>query len=187
MMMVRASQADVRQSAILQAAADLIETIGCDAVTMKSIAEITGLSRPAVYQYFASREHILGELVLNEMADLSNELDLQVAKTDDPILQLSIWVRGTLDYLISPSHKVVKEISIDSLPVDQRGMLKAMHGQFMLSLLSPLARLSPEDSQALAGFVYSSVVAAADRIAKGGDYETEAATLERFVIAGVTR
>ena len=186
MMMVRASQADQRQESILAAAAFLIEKSGTDAVTMSSIAERTGLSRSAIYQYFASREHILAELVLDDMADLSNELDEIVAKTDDPLLQLTAWVRHTLAYLSSPSHKIVKEISMDSVPEDKRGLLRAMHGQFMLTLLSPLTRLSPEDPQSLARFVYSSVVAASERIAEGGDLETEAATLERFVIAGVT-
>lgn len=184
--MVRASQADARQEAILQAAASLIEIHGCEAVTMKAIAQLTGLSRPALYQYFGSREHILAELVLDEMADLANELDRVAALNLDPIDQLAAWVQGTLQYLISPSHKVVKEISIESLPEDKRGVLKAMHGQFMLTLLSPLSRLTPEDTQAVAGFVYSAVVAAADRITEGGDPVSEAATLERFVIAGVT-
>jgi len=186
MMMVRVSQASVRQEAILRAASNLIESGGCEAVSMKSIASETGLSRPAIYQYFKSREHILGELVLDEMADLANQLDEAAAKTDDPAEQLSSWVRHTLGYLISPAHKVVKEISIDALPEDQRGLLKAMHGQFMLTLLSPLTRLTPDDPNAVAGFVYSAVVAAASRIAEGGDLETEAATLERFIISGVT-
>ena len=130
MMMVRASQADARQEAILTATAHLIEKGGPDSVSMRAIADETGLSRPAIYQYFASREHIFAELVINEMADLSNELDEKAQKTDDPVIQLTIWVRHTL-------------------------------------------------------FVYAAVVASAARIAEGGDFETEAATLERFVISGV--
>jgi len=185
MIMVRVSQADARQEAILTATAHLIEKGGPDSVSMRAIADETGLSRPAIYQYFASKEHIFAELVINEMADLSNELDEKAQKTDDPVIQLTIWVRHTLEYLTSASHRVVKEISPDSLPEDKRGLVRAMHGQFMLTLYSPLAKLTPENPQALAGFVYSAVVASAARIAEGGDFETEAATLERFVISGV--
>lgn len=184
--MSRASQAGVRQEAILQAASSLIQNHGCEAVTMNALAQLNGISRPALYQYFASREHILAELVLDAMADLANELDAVAAQNLDPTDQLIAWVHSTLKYLLSPSHKVVKENSIDSLPEDKRGLLKAMHGQFMLTLFSPLSKLTPEDPHALARFVYSSVVAAADRIAEGGDFEIEAATLERFVVSGVS-
>jgi len=186
MMMVRVSQSAVRQEAILRAAALLIQEGGCEAVTMQSVASRTSLSRSAIYQYFASRDHILAELVFDEMADLANELDQIASRVSDPLEQLTAWVQATLSYLTSSSHKVVKQISIDSLPEDQRGLLKAMHGQFMLTLFSPLAKLTPEDPHAVAGFVYSAVVAAAGRIDEGGDFASEAATLERFVVAGVS-
>lgn len=185
-MMVRVSQAALRQEVILQSAADLLKEGGCEAVTMAAIATKTSLSRSALYQYFSSRDHILAELVLDEMADLANDLDQIASQFSNPLDQLTAWVHATLGYLTSSSHKVLKEISLESLPEDQRGLLKAMHGQFMLSLFSPLSRLTPEDPQALAGFVYSAVTAAATRIDEGGDFETEAATLERFVVAGVS-
>ena len=169
----------------MTAASELVAQYGSEHLSMASVAERTGLSRTAIYQYFGSREHILGELVINEMADLANQLDELVAVSEEPVEQLKIWMRHTLDYLISPSHRVVKEVSTKKLPDEMRGILRGMHGQFMLTLLSPLSKLSPEDSQALAGFVYSSVVACAGRIEQGGDLETEAATLERFVLVGV--
>lgn len=186
MMTPRVSRADERQQLILEAASTLITAQGAEAVTMKALAQLNGISRPALYQYFASREHILAELALDAMADLANELDRVAAMDVDATDQLVAWVRGTLNYLISPSHKIVKEISIESLPEDKRGLLKAMHGQFMLTLFSPLSKLTPEDPHAVAGFVYSAVVAAAGRIAEGGDLEIEAATLERFIVAGLS-
>lgn len=170
----------------MRSATELLQEGGCDAVTMQAIASKTSLSRSAIYQYFSSRDHILAELVLDEMADLANELDLIAARIADPLAQLTSWVHSTLSYLTSSSHKVVKQISIESLPEDQRGLLKAMHGQFMLTLFSPLRKLTPEDPHALAGFVYSAVVAAAARIDEGGDFASEAATLERFIVAGVS-
>ncbi|MEY4944358.1 MAG: hypothetical protein RIR81_460 [Actinomycetota bacterium] len=176
---------DEQQERLLLAAAELVATLGAEAVTMASVAHRSGISRTAVYQYFDSRDHILGELVINDMADLANLLDQKVSVTEDPVEQLKIWVRQTLDYLISPSHRLVKEVSIQKLPADIRALVRGMHGQFMLTLLSPLAKLSPDDSQALAGYVYSAVVACASRIEKGGDLEDEAATLERFVLLGV--
>jgi AcrR family transcriptional regulator len=183
--MARPSNALLKQNLILEAAAEIIMESGASSVTMSSIAQASGVSRSGIYQYFSSREHILAELVINDMADLANELDKIVSQTSSPEKQLELWVQHTLTHLLSSYHRVVSEISIKSLPEESRSLLRSMHGQFMLSLMSPLGKLSPEDSQALAGFVYSSVVAAAKRIEEGGDFETEAATLKRFVISGV--
>jgi AcrR family transcriptional regulator len=183
--MARPSNALLKQNLILEAAASIIMQSGAGSVSMSSIASATSFSRSGIYQYFASREHILAELVLNDMADLANELDRIVSKASGPEEQLELWVQRTLEHLLSAQHRAISEISIQSLPDESRGLLRSMHGQFMLTLMSPLQKLSPEDPQALAGFVYSSVVAAAKRIEEGGDFETEAATLKRFVISGV--
>ena len=50
---------DARQELILAHAQRLIAEQGADAVSMAELAAATSLSRPAVYQYFASREHVL--------------------------------------------------------------------------------------------------------------------------------
>lgn len=183
--MVRARVFDERKDRILEAAEEVIGAAGLAKLNMTAIGKAAELSRSAVYQYFDSKEHVLGELILNDMADLANELDKIVAITNDPTRQLVLWVNHTLQYLVSPGHEILKQVSLEQLPENYRGLIRGMHGQFMLSLLSPLQRLSPEDPQAIAAFVYSSVTGAAKRIEEGGDYDSEAAALERFIVAGV--
>jgi AcrR family transcriptional regulator len=176
---------DARQQAILSAAVEIIAGAGQDAVSMAALAEKTGLSRPAIYQYFASREHVLGELLINEMADLSNELDRLVADVSDPLERIRIWMHYSLAHLSSAQHRSVREISIENLPEDQRGMLRAMHGYFMMSLITPLNELGVEDSSALCGLIYGSVATAAKRIDAGSEFTVEARALEKFAMAGV--
>lgn len=176
---------DARQSAILSAAHKLVSQDGQDAVSMAALAQLTGLSRPALYQYFASKEHVLGELMINDMADLSNELDRLVAGVSEPLEQIRIWVHYSLAHMASAEHRVIREISIENLPEDQRGMLRAMHGYFMLSLHSPLRELGIEDPSPISGLVLGSVAAAAKRIDAGADFVIEASALEKFVIAGL--
>ncbi|MEY4424125.1 MAG: hypothetical protein RLZZ258_1228, partial [Actinomycetota bacterium] len=69
----------MRDLDILGAAQQLIADKGVDAVSMAALASATGLSRPAIYQYFASKEDVLAELVINEMADLSNAIDSHIS------------------------------------------------------------------------------------------------------------
>ena len=183
--MVRLAVRDSRQDAILDAAQQLIAELGVDAVSMAKLAKSTGLSRPAIYQYFASREHVLAELVINEIADLSNVIDEKVAAFPDPMERVRIWLHYSLAHLASAEHRSIRQISISSLPEESRGMLRAMHGHFMMALVNPLTQLGVTDPTATCHLLYASVASAAERIDAGNDFSREAAALERFAIAGI--
>ncbi len=184
--MVREQVRDARQEEILEAAIGIIASEGVEAVSMAELAKRTGLSRPAIYQYFASREHVLAELVINEMADLSNAIDDHISKFEDPLERIRIWIHYSLAHLASADHRAIREISIDSLPDESRGMIRAMHGHVMTSLLSPIAQLGIADVPATAHLIYATVAASAKRIDEGAEYEKEAAALEQFTISGIT-
>ena len=183
--MTPASIRDERQDLILAAAQQIIAEKGVDAVSMAELAAATGLSRPAIYQYFASKDHVLAELVINEMADLSNAIDEHIARFDDAMERIRVWIHYTLAHLASAEHRVIREISIASLPEDSRGMINAMHGHFMMALLSPVKELGVKDVTATCHLIYASVAAAAQRIDAGSEYVREAAALEQFTIAGI--
>lgn len=179
------SIADTRRVAILAAALEIIEDSGVESVSMAQIAEQTGLSRPAIYQYFASREHILGELLINDMADLSNEIDRILATVTSPMEQIRMWIHYSLAHMSSTEHMVVREISMTHLREEDRGEMRAMHGYFMTSLISPLRELGVQDPSPVVSMIFAAVNSAAERIAEGKTFVAEAATLEKFVIAGV--
>ena len=176
---------DERQEAILAAAQSLIAAKGVDAVSMADLAKATGLSRPAIYQYFASKDHVLAELVINEMADLSNAIERHIEGLNDPMERIRIWVHYSLAHLASAEHRIIREISIASLPEDSRDMINAMHGHFMTALLSPVREIGIRDVPATAHLIFAAVAAAAKRIDEGSEFVREAAALEQFTIAGL--
>jgi AcrR family transcriptional regulator len=176
---------DQRQDAILLTAQEIIATDGLEAVSMNSIAKATGLSRTAIYQYFASKEDVLAELVINEMADLSNAIDDKVQDIPDPLERIRVWIHYSLAHLASADHRIIRQISIETLPEDKRGLLKALHGQFMLALFSPLRELGVKDVNATSHLIYASVAEAAKRIDGGADFSREASALETFTISGI--
>jgi AcrR family transcriptional regulator len=178
-------QSENKVDAILLATQSIIASEGVDAATLPRIATACNLSRPAIYQYFASREHVLAELVINEIADLSNDLDAHLAQIEEPLEQARVWIHYSLAYLASAEHRVVSQISISILPDDSRGMLNAMHGYFMTSLITPLAKIGVSDPVRTARLIYASIAEAAKRIDGGSAFENEAAILEQFVIGGV--
>jgi len=63
-----------RRGAVVDAARTLAREGGYAAVTMQSVAERSGVGRATLYRYFASKDHLLAEVVLAWGADLSAEL-----------------------------------------------------------------------------------------------------------------
>lgn len=176
---------DARLDSILEAAQSLIALSGVDSVSMAGLAQATGLSRPAIYQYFASKEDVLAELVINEIADLSNAIDTHMGRISDPMERVRVWIHYSLAHLASADHRIIREISRDSLPEEKRGMLNAMHGHFMMALVSPVTQLGISDVTSTCHLIYASVAAAAKRIDSGSDFSREASALEKFTIAGL--
>jgi AcrR family transcriptional regulator len=176
-----------RQESIVLVALELLAVGGPQAVTMKAVAEKTGLSRPAIYQYFSSSSHILAELVINEMADLTNALENLLGEVKDPLEKVRVWVHYSLVHLSTTDHALIQEISRQYLPDDQRGVIRALHGLLMGTIIEPLEALNIKDAPSVCGLIYGSVAAAAQRILEGSQFLTEAKLLEDFLEAGLTR
>jgi len=176
---------DSRRDSILRAAQTLVIDQGADAVTMSQLAAQTGLSRPAVYQYFASSSHVLAELVLDDMADLTNDLERLLGKISDPRERVRAWIHYSVAYLATGEHQAIMTISRSALPEDAIGVIRAMHGLLMEQLSTPLEQLGVSSSPSLAGLIYAAVAAAAERIANGADALEQTNLLEVFVDAGL--
>lgn len=169
----------------MRLARDLVVDEGHEAVTMATVARLSGLSRPAIYQYFSSRSHILAELVLDDMADLGNELERLLARIEDPRERVRTWIHYSVAYLSTGEHQAIMTISHRSLPEETIGVIRAMHGLFMEQLSTPLRELGVVEPESLTGLIYAAVAAAAQRIARGADPLSETNTLEVFLEAGL--
>lgn len=176
---------DSRQAEILDAALNEIRANGVESLTMSRLAQLTGLSRPAIYQYFASREHVLAELLIDDLADLANEIDRHIAVIDEPIERIRVWVNRSLLHLANGDHSIIREISETSLPEQSREVVRVLHGQFMMSLISPVRELGITSIDSACHMVYSAVQSAAKRIESGFDFDSEAKAAENFAIAGL--
>lgn len=176
---------DHRHAEILDAALVEIRLNGVGSLTMSRLAQLTGLSRPAIYQYFSSREHVLAELLIDDLADLVNEIDQQVSKFDDPLERIRVWVNQSLAHLSNGDHSIIREISEIALPGDKRELVRILHGQFMMSLVSPMQELGIEAIDSACHMVYSTVQSAAKRIDAGFEFVAEAQAAENYAVAGL--
>jgi AcrR family transcriptional regulator len=85
-----------RREALLDAAATIVASDGVAAVTMDTVAEAAGVSRPLVYRYFPASGDILAELYARELTEHDAKLavELQTAATfeDNVRALIRVWL-----------------------------------------------------------------------------------------------
>jgi AcrR family transcriptional regulator len=182
---MRSTIRDSRNAEILDAALSEIRLNGVASLTMSRLAQLTGLSRPAIYQYFSSREHVLAELLIDDLADLVNEIDLHISEISDPVERIRVWVNRSLLHLANGDHSIIRDISESSLPDESREVVRVLHAQFMMSLISPVRELGIEGIDSACHMIYSAVQSAAKRIEAGFEFDSESKAAENFAIAGL--
>ncbi|WP_329069717.1 TetR/AcrR family transcriptional regulator [Amycolatopsis sp. NBC_01480] len=85
-----ATEQDIRRTA-----RKLLVDDGPDAVTLRAIARELGITAPALYRYYESRDDLVENLRLDVCADLAAELAVDIAELpDDGMLQLFAICKG---------------------------------------------------------------------------------------------
>ena len=178
---------DQREHEILAAALAELNVKEATQISMASLAARTGLTRTAIYQYFASVDDIFAELVINDMADLVNTLEENVAQFDEPLERVRAWVHSSLEHLSSGEHAVIRRLSEINLANEKRGIVRALHGQFMDSLVASVNDINLENSQTICAHIAAVVNSAANRVDLGFDFAYEAQTAESFVMHAIQK
>ncbi len=85
----------VNDADIRRVARSLLVQQGPEAVTLRAIARELGITAPALYRYYASREELVARLRQDICADLAGELAAQAAELpDDGVVQLFAICKG---------------------------------------------------------------------------------------------
>jgi AcrR family transcriptional regulator len=87
---------DLRE-ACLVGSLSIIEEKGLEALSLREVARRLGVSHQAPYKHFASREHILAELIARAMALFADQLERR-ERFEDPYRDLESMGRAYLDY-----------------------------------------------------------------------------------------
>jgi AcrR family transcriptional regulator len=95
---LQARPADTREACLAQSLA-IIEEKGLEALSLREVARRLGVSHQAPYKHFASRDHILAELIARAMSTFADALDSR-ERHGDPILDLESMGRAYMDYAV---------------------------------------------------------------------------------------
>ncbi len=85
-----------RRDALLDAAVALATSGDVGAVSMESVAERAGVSRPLVYKHFANRNELLAAVYQREAAHLHRELAAEVGSANSLEGMFRTLIRGSL-------------------------------------------------------------------------------------------
>ncbi|MBI4830988.1 MAG: TetR/AcrR family transcriptional regulator, partial [Candidatus Lindowbacteria bacterium] len=86
-------QTDTRRR-ILQNASDLLERGGMNAVSLREVARLVGVTPMAIYNHFPSREALLVAVYEKGVARLARQIWRDVIRADSPARKLRAIVRA---------------------------------------------------------------------------------------------
>lgn len=175
-----------RRAALLEAAASLILREGT--FTVAEVASEVGLSRSAVYEYYSSAADLIADVLVDELAEWSADLQAAVEAEDDAASRIRAWVTAVLAYVRDGRHALVRAAGTVDLPPTRRAQVQAQHRDLITPLTVAVGDLGIPDPSAVSMFIWGAVDAAITRIEAGTTTaERETELVLDFIHGGVVR
>ena len=138
---------DLREACLIEGMA-VIATEGVEKLSLREVARRLGVSHQAPYKHFASRDHILAEIVARAFADFARYLDAH-PPTDDPDADLGKMGHSYLAY--ARNHPLEYRLMFGTPlpdPANHPGMMREAKHAFALlnQALKRRALLAGHDS-----------------------------------------
>lgn len=154
-----------RKDALLKAAADLIQRRG--AFTVAEVAKEVGLSRTAVYEYYASTGELVADVLIDEMTVWIQALEANMDPSADTRGRVHGWINGVLSYVIDGRHALLRSAATLELPQSRQEEVQRLHGSVISPLVETLRQAGADDPARDARYVWGIVDAAMTRIESG--------------------
>jgi AcrR family transcriptional regulator len=122
-----------RRALVVQAATELAEQGGYDAVVMKAVADQSGVALATIYRWFASKDHLLTEVLLVWGAELSEGLTADPPRDGDAADRVAAALGRVID--VAGSRPRLASAIVEAVLSVARGPLDAQ-GDFHLLMTS---------------------------------------------------
>ena len=178
-----AERREQRRDALLEAATTVMRESGT--VTMSAVAERTGLSRTAVYEYYRSSADLIADVLVDELAAWIDHLAEAIDGIADPRERLVTWIRAALAYVEDGRHALVRAAGDATLPPVRRAQVQTLHRDLAAPVYVALREIGVTDAERLASYVWGVVEAATRHIESGRAADDEVDAAIAFALAGV--
>lgn len=140
-----------RREAIVQAAKGLFAAHGFAAVSIEQVGKGAGVSGPAVYRHFASKEALLGELLVG----ISQRLDARGAQIAAAAVEPHAALAELIDFHVhfattEPELIRIQDRDFSSLPEDARRQVRRLQRSYVALWVGIVRAAHPELDEAAA-------------------------------------
>lgn len=133
-----------RGEQILRSAAQLFARRGFHGVSISELGAAVGISGPALYRHFASKEALLSRMLVEVSERLLAGGTALAGRIDDPGELLAALVDFQLDFALrEPELITVQDRDLASLPDDDRHRVRALQRAYVEVWVGALRRLTP--------------------------------------------
>ncbi len=141
----RTEQKANRRAEILRTAAELFAQRGYASVSTVELGEAVGMSGPALYKHFPSKEALLGELLIDASTHLSEGGRRIVEDGDPPVRTLDRLIGFHIGYTTtSPAVIRVQDRELAQLSPEANRTVRALQRSYVQDWDAVLARVRPE-------------------------------------------
>ena len=134
-----------RRSALLHAAADLFAERGFERVSLEDLGAAVGISGPAVYRHFASKQAVLAALLIDVSRELVAGADAVVASPATPDEKLRELVAFHVEFAVTNADVIlVQDRDLDSLAADDLATVRSLQRGYIEAWVGVLASIHPD-------------------------------------------
>src|ERR1700710_2438438 len=131
-----------RRSALLHAAAKLFAERGFERVSLEDLGAAVGISGPAVYRHFPSKQAVLAALLIDVSRELVGGADSVISGASAPAAALRELIAFHVEFAITnPDVIVVQDRDLASLADDDRQTVRYLQRSYIESWVGVLADL----------------------------------------------
>ncbi|MCZ2815086.1 SACE_7040 family transcriptional regulator [Modestobacter sp. VKM Ac-2984] len=139
-----------RREQILRAAAQLFAERGSRSVGVDDVGAAVGVTGPAIYRHFASKDAMLAEMLLRISERLlAGGTERIAAAGDSPVDQLRALVEFQVDFALdNPALITVQDRDLGALTDRDARQVRQLQRRYVEEWVAVLARVHPEASTA---------------------------------------
>ncbi|HYO36599.1 MAG TPA: TetR/AcrR family transcriptional regulator [Geodermatophilus sp.] len=139
-----------RREQILRAAAQLFAERGSRSVGVDDVGAAVGVTGPAIYRHFASKDAMLAEMLEGISRHLlAGGRDRVAVAGPDPAAQLRALIAFQVDFALdNPALITVQDRDLGSLADDDAARVRRLQRRYVEVWVDVLARLRPEEGTA---------------------------------------
>jgi AcrR family transcriptional regulator len=184
------SQSTPRKEQILREAAQLFARHGFHGVSIVELGAAVGISGPALYRHFPSKEALLARMLVGISERLLAGGAALAEQITDPVELLGALVDFQLDFsLREPELITVQDRDLANLPTPDRRQVRALQRAYVEVWVDALCRLSPElaaEAARVAAHGVFGLLNSTPHSAPRSDPERAAGLLRRMAMTALT-